>query len=67
MARGQTVVEVPFDPHLRPGGVIDVQNEMARSTRREFLHITAVVAGFFAARSDPPPIRVPDGRGPGRR
>ena len=27
---GQPVVEVPFDPHLRPGGVIDVSDEMAR-------------------------------------
>ena len=29
--RGQTVVEVPFDPHLRPGGVIDVKSELARA------------------------------------
>jgi MinD-like ATPase involved in chromosome partitioning or flagellar assembly len=50
--RGQTVVEVPFDPHLRPGGVIDVDGEMARTTRRKFLQIAAAVAGFFAARSD---------------
>jgi MinD-like ATPase involved in chromosome partitioning or flagellar assembly len=50
--RGQTVVEVPFDPHLRPGGVIDVQDEMARTTRRKFLQIAAAVAGFFAARPD---------------
>jgi MinD-like ATPase involved in chromosome partitioning or flagellar assembly len=50
--RGQTVVEVPFDPHLRPGGVIDVKEEMARTTRRRFLHIAAAVAGFFASRQD---------------
>jgi MinD-like ATPase involved in chromosome partitioning or flagellar assembly len=50
--RGQTVVEVPFDPHLRPGGVIDVQDEMARTTRRKFLQIAAAVAGFFASRPD---------------
>jgi MinD-like ATPase involved in chromosome partitioning or flagellar assembly len=48
--RGQTVVEVPFDPHLRPGGVIDVKGEMARQTRRKFLQIAAAVAGFFASR-----------------
>ena len=48
--RGQTVVEVPFDPHLRPGGVIDVKEEMARTTRRRFLQIAAAVAGFFASR-----------------
>lgn len=50
MERGQRVVEVPFDPHLRPGGVIDVRSEMAPSTRRRFLHIAALVAGFFASR-----------------
>ena len=32
---GQPVVEVPFDPHLRPGGVIDVDGEMAPATRRK--------------------------------
>jgi MinD-like ATPase involved in chromosome partitioning or flagellar assembly len=48
--RGQTVVQVPFDPHLRPGGVIDVRSELARRTRRTFLEISAAVAGFFATR-----------------
>jgi MinD-like ATPase involved in chromosome partitioning or flagellar assembly len=47
--RGQMVVEVPFDPHLRPGGVIDVSHEMAPATRRSFLEIAAAVAGFFAS------------------
>lgn len=46
--RGQMVVEVPFDPHLRPGGVIDVSHEMAPATRRSFLEIAAAIAGFFA-------------------
>jgi MinD-like ATPase involved in chromosome partitioning or flagellar assembly len=50
--RGQTVVEVPFDPHLRPGGVIDVRHEMGSSTRRSFLQISATVAGFFASRAE---------------
>ena len=49
---GQPVVEVPFDPHLRPGGVIDVDHEMAPATRRRFLQVTATVAGYFAARPD---------------
>jgi MinD-like ATPase involved in chromosome partitioning or flagellar assembly len=49
---GQPVVEVPFDPHLRPGGVIDVRHEMASATRRKFLEITATVAGYFEARPD---------------
>jgi MinD-like ATPase involved in chromosome partitioning or flagellar assembly len=46
---------VPFDPHLRPGGVIDVKGEMARATRRTFLRIAASVAGFFASRPDEKP------------
>jgi MinD-like ATPase involved in chromosome partitioning or flagellar assembly len=48
---GQPVVEVPFDPHLRPGGVIDVNGEMAMATRRKFLQVTAMIAGFFAGRA----------------
>lgn len=47
---GQPVVEVPFDPHLRPGGVIDL-SEMAPATRRKFLQISATITGYFAARS----------------
>ncbi|HEY1442253.1 MAG TPA: MinD/ParA family protein, partial [Mycobacterium sp.] len=31
-SHGQVVIEVPFDPHLRPGGVIDVTNEMNPKT-----------------------------------
>jgi MinD-like ATPase involved in chromosome partitioning or flagellar assembly len=49
---GQPVVEVPFDPHLRPGGVIDVGHEMAAPTRLKFLQVTAMIAGHFAARGD---------------
>ena len=44
---GQPVIEVPFDPHLRPGGVIDVHREMAQATRRRFLELTALIAEFF--------------------
>lgn len=50
--RGQPVVEVPFDPHLRPGGVIDVRREMSPATRRRFLQIAATIARYFAARPD---------------
>ncbi|SOX56677.1 MinD/ParA family protein [Mycobacterium ahvazicum] len=46
---GQPVVEVPYDPHLRPGGVIDVMHEMGRPTRRKLLEATALIAGFFGA------------------
>ncbi len=48
-SRGQMVVEVPFDPHLRPGGVIDVSREMAHTTRLRFLQIAAATTGHFAA------------------
>ncbi|WP_109470298.1 MinD/ParA family ATP-binding protein [Mycolicibacter nonchromogenicus] len=50
LQHGQAVVEVPFDPHLRPGGVIDVMHEMAPATRRRFLQIAAIVAHYFASR-----------------
>lgn len=55
--RGQRVVEVPFDPHLRPGGVIDVRREMAPGTRRRFLQIASIVAGYFASRAGGAPER----------
>ncbi|MBV8929838.1 MAG: hypothetical protein JO152_12005 [Mycobacteriaceae bacterium] len=51
-SRGQTVIEVPYDPHLRPGGVIDVDNELDRVTRRRFLEIAAAIAEHFAATTD---------------
>lgn len=54
LGHGQPVIEVPYDPHLRPGGVIDVSGEMAPATRRKFLQITATVAGHFAARPERP-------------
>lgn len=50
--RGQMVVEVPFDPHLRPGGVIDVSQEMTPAVRRRFLEIAAAIAGFFASQPE---------------
>jgi MinD-like ATPase involved in chromosome partitioning or flagellar assembly len=49
---GQPVIEVPYDPHLRPGGVIDVNGEMASATRRKFLQVTATIARYFAGRTD---------------
>lgn len=53
-ARGQVVVEVPYDPHLRPGGVIDIDTQIHRSTRRRILEIAASVAEHFAATTDGP-------------
>jgi len=58
-SHGRPVIEVPFDPHLRPGGVIDVAREMAPATRRKFLEITATIAGYFAARPHRPGERGP--------
>ncbi|BBZ31083.1 hypothetical protein MMAD_53780 [Mycolicibacterium madagascariense] len=47
--QGQVVVEVPFDPHLRPGGVIDGTAEMSAPTRRKFVEIAAALAEHFPA------------------
>ena len=51
-SQGQVVVEVPFDGHLRPGGVIDRTGEMSPSTRRRFIEIAAALAEFFPSRDD---------------
>lgn len=59
---GQPVVEVPYDPHLRPGGVIDVAHEMATPTRRKLLQATALIAGFFGAGPERAPGSRPGGR-----
>jgi MinD-like ATPase involved in chromosome partitioning or flagellar assembly len=47
-SRGQVVVEVPFDPHLRPGGVIDVTREMDPATKVCFLEVAAAITHRFA-------------------
>ncbi|WP_094287331.1 MinD/ParA family ATP-binding protein [Mycobacterium lehmannii] len=52
--RGQIVVEVPFDRHLRPGGVIDIQGQVDKTTRRRFIEIAAAIAEHFPATSDNP-------------
>ena len=46
---GLVVMEVPFDPHLRPGGVIDVNNEISPKTRRRFYEIAAAIADHFSS------------------
>jgi MinD-like ATPase involved in chromosome partitioning or flagellar assembly len=53
-SRGQVVVEVPFDSHLRPGGVIDVTSEMSPVTRRRFIEITSAIGEHFASTTDGP-------------
>ena len=52
--RGQKVIEMPFDEHLRPGGVIDVQDELNRITRRRLMELAAACAEHFAATADRP-------------
>jgi MinD-like ATPase involved in chromosome partitioning or flagellar assembly len=51
-SQGQTVIEVPFDGHLRPGGVIDHSREMSPTTRRRFVQIAAALAEHFPTRDD---------------
>lgn len=49
---GQRVIEVPFDAHLRPGGVINGTSEMSVRTRRRFLEIAAALAEHFPTSDD---------------
>jgi MinD-like ATPase involved in chromosome partitioning or flagellar assembly len=49
-SQGQKVFEVPFDGHLRPGGVIDHTNQMSAATRRKFIEIAASLAEHFPTR-----------------
>lgn len=51
-SQGQKVVEVPFDGHLRPGGVIDGIGEMSPAARRRFIEIAAALADFFPTHDD---------------
>jgi MinD-like ATPase involved in chromosome partitioning or flagellar assembly len=53
-SRGQVVIEVPYDAHLRPGGVIDVDHDISRETRRRLIEIAAAIAEHFAATTDRP-------------
>ncbi|MGV9797672.1 nucleotide-binding protein [Mycobacterium sp. NPDC003449] len=49
--QGQAVVEVPFDGHLRPGGVVNTR-EMSTPVRRKFLEIAAMLAHHFPKSDD---------------
>jgi MinD-like ATPase involved in chromosome partitioning or flagellar assembly len=51
-SQGQVVIEVPFDGHLRPGGVIDKTSEMSPPARRKFVEIAAALAEHFPTRDD---------------
>ena len=50
--QGQIVIEVPFDGHLRPGGVIYRTSEMSPATRRRFIEIAAALADHFPSQDD---------------
>jgi MinD-like ATPase involved in chromosome partitioning or flagellar assembly len=45
---GRPVLEVPFDPHLRTGGAINVRDQLAATTRQSFIEIAAALAQRFA-------------------
>ncbi len=49
---GQVVVEIPFDGHLRPGGVIAGTRDLAPATRRQFIEIAAALAEHFPDNDD---------------
>lgn len=51
-SQGQVVVEVPFDGHLRPGGVIDGTRGMSIATRRKLVEIAAALATHFPVSDD---------------
>ena len=51
-SQGQVVIEVPFDGHLRPGGVIDRTARDVASTRRSFIEIAAALADHFPSHDD---------------
>jgi len=61
---GQKVITLPYDQHLRPGGVIDVQNEVDPLTRRRYLELAAACAEHFAATTDRPRSAVGPGQPP---
>jgi MinD-like ATPase involved in chromosome partitioning or flagellar assembly len=50
--QGQVIIEVPFDGHLRPGGVIDRTGEMSPATRLRFIEIAAALAEYYPTHDD---------------
>ena len=54
--RGQKVIEMPYDENLRPGGVIDVREELNRLTRRRLMELAAACAEHFAATAERPRV-----------
>lgn len=52
-SRGNKVIEIPFDEHLRHGAVIDL-DELAAVTRRRVLELAATLADYFASTTEAP-------------
>ncbi len=48
-SHGWPVFEVPFDPHLRTGGVVNVPDQLAAPTRQSFIEIAAALGERFAS------------------
>jgi MinD-like ATPase involved in chromosome partitioning or flagellar assembly len=51
-SHGMAVMEVPFDPNLRHGGVIDGTRDMSAATRGRFVEIAAALADHFPTSDD---------------
>ncbi len=51
---GATVEVMPFDPHLAKGGIIDVRNELRRTTRLRLFEITAGLADKYVPDAERP-------------
>ncbi|GAA2424403.1 hypothetical protein [Mycolicibacterium llatzerense] len=53
-SHGQNVFVMPYDEHVRPGGVIDMREGVSKRTRRKVLEVCAALAEHFAATTDAP-------------
>jgi MinD-like ATPase involved in chromosome partitioning or flagellar assembly len=51
---GQKVIQMPYDGHLRPGGVIDIKEEINSLSRRRLLELAAECAEHFTATANRP-------------
>jgi MinD-like ATPase involved in chromosome partitioning or flagellar assembly len=51
---GATVEYLPNDPHLAKGGIIDIQNELAKKTRLRLFEIVAALADKYVPEADRP-------------
>jgi MinD-like ATPase involved in chromosome partitioning or flagellar assembly len=49
---GAVVEQMPYDPHLAKGGIIDTANELRKRTRVRLLEITAAIADLYTPDAD---------------